>query len=215
MAATFEPNRLEAFSDGVIAVIITIMVLELKVPVSAGFAGLRQVLPTLGVYALSFSFIATYWVNHHALVDRIRRTSPRVLWANLVWLFFLSLLPFFTAYVVDHHADRFSVAIYGASLTAAGLSYMLLRLTVENRQRSEGNYQCAVLAEQVKHWVSLAIYAAAVVLAIFLPRTALVVLAVITLAWVLPELGIGRLKDSPEQTERAAGAPSAINSTAK
>jgi uncharacterized membrane protein len=203
MAATFETNRLEAFSDGVIAVIITIMVLELKVPVTAGFIGLQHVLPTLGIYALSFSFVATYWVNHHAMVDRIERSSPRVLWANLVWLFCLSLLPFFTEYVVEHHADRFSVAVYGASLTAAGLSYMLLRLTVEKRQKREGNYEAAAQVERAKHWISLSVYMASVVLAWFLPRVALVAMAASTLAWVLPELGIGNAG------ERQAGPESA------
>ena len=201
MAQTFETNRLEAFSDGVMAVIITIMVLELKVPTATGFAGLRHVLPTLGVYGLSFSFIATYWVHHHAMVDRIERSSPRVLWANLVWLFFLSLLPFFTAYVLEHHSDRFSVALYGMSLMAAGLSYMLLRLTVEKRLKHEGNYEPEVRVEQVKHWISLAIYLSAVVLAWSMPRTALIVMAVVTLAWVLPELGIGHAGvGSPESS---------------
>lgn len=100
-------SRLEAFSDGVIAVIITIMVLELKVPSQKGIAGLLTILPTLIVYFISFSFTAIYWINHHHLVSRIEQADQRTLYANLAFLFCLSLLPFFTSYVLDKESDSF------------------------------------------------------------------------------------------------------------
>ena len=128
------PARLEAFSDGVIAVIITIMVLELKVPHEDGIAGIGSFLPTLLVYALSFSVTGVYWINHRHLIDciegRLDRIAESILYANLFLLFCLSLLPFFTAYVLAKHLDSFSVALYGASNIVSGLSFMILRLTI-------------------------------------------------------------------------------------
>src|SRR6202789_983735 len=135
MSTTFSPSRLEAFSDGVIAVIITIMVLDLKIPLANGLPGLIAVAPGIAVYALSFAFVGIYWVNHHLMIHRIRQASPNILWANLIWLFCLSLLPFFTAYVHQKVEDSFSVAIYAASLFITGVGFMILRIAVSARQR--------------------------------------------------------------------------------
>jgi uncharacterized membrane protein len=115
--------RLEAFSDGVIAVIITIMVLELKVPHQDGPAGLYAVLPILLIYLLSFTFTAIYWVNHQHLIERIKSADPFILYANLTFLFFLSLLPFFTAYVIEKNIDHYAVALYAVSMMVTGLSF--------------------------------------------------------------------------------------------
>jgi len=198
MADTFSPSRLEAFSDGVIAVIITIMVLELKVPHADGLSGFREVLPTLSVYALSFAFVGIYCVNHHLLIHGIREASPRILWANLVWLFCLSLLPFFTLYVHDKHMDSFSVALYAASLTLTGFGFMLLRMTVNDRRRIEGTFQHTDLAVQLKHWGSLATYTLCVPLAYRYPQISLAIIGLVTLVWVLPTLGVERCDDGSE-----------------
>src|SRR5262252_193619 len=107
----FPTTRLEAFSDGVLAVIITIMVLELKVPHADGFPGLVSIAPTLFIYMISFSFTAIYWVNHHHLIRRLEYCDHRVLYANLAYLFAASLLPFFTSYVIEKGSDSFSVAL--------------------------------------------------------------------------------------------------------
>ncbi len=192
MAHTFPPSRLEAFSDGVIAVIITIMVLELHVPHENGAAGLQAIAPILGVYGLSFAFVGIYWVNHHLLVHGIREASPRVLWANLVWLFLLSLLPFFTSYVQEKHRDSFSVSLYAASLALTGFGFMLLRMTINDRRRAEGTIVHADLAVQAKHWGSLATYAACIALAHWYPMTTLCIIGGITLVWVIPTLGVER-----------------------
>lgn len=194
MASTFSPGRLEAFSDGVIAVIITIMVLELKVPHPDGIEGFREVLPTLGVYGLSFIFVGIYWVNHHLLVHRIKQASPRVLWANLVWLFCLSLLPYFTEYVHDKKIDSFSVSLYAASMLLTGLGFMLLRMTINARCKAEGTLEHTDLAVAAKHWGSVATYAAAVPLAHIHPVIALWVIGGMTLIWVLPTLGVEKLE---------------------
>jgi uncharacterized membrane protein len=190
MSTTFSPSRLEAFSDGVIAVIITIMVLDLKIPLANGLPGLIAVAPGIAVYALSFTFVGIYWVNHHLLIHRLREASPNILWANLVWLFCLSLLPFFTAYVHQKADDSFSVAIYAASLLVTGFGFMLLRLTISARQRAEGTLEHTDRAMQLKHWGSLAIYLIAIPLATHYPRVALGLIAAVTLLWVIPTLGV-------------------------
>ena len=120
------PNRLEAFSDGVIAVIITIMVLELKVPGPDGVAGLRAVLPTVFLYLLTFVQIGIYWVNHHYLVDEVKTVSHGILWANLMFLFCLSLFPFATDWIGIKGLSSFTTALYAAVSIFPGLGYMAL-----------------------------------------------------------------------------------------
>jgi TMEM175 potassium channel family protein len=182
-------SRLEAFSDGVIAVIITIMVLELKVPHQTGVAGLRAVLPTLVLYFISFSFTAIYWINHHHLVSRIEQADQRVLYANLGFLFCLSLLPFFTSYVLAKESDSFSIALYAASMVVTGFSFLLLRLAIERRLRATDAFQSVDAAVQRKHLLSLALYALAMPLAYYKPPLALGDIALVTLIWIIPTAG--------------------------
>src|SRR6202161_4532559 len=130
------PGRLEAFSDGVIAVIITIMVLELKVPAANGLAGLRAVMPTIFLYLLTFVQVGIYWVNHHYLVDEVESVSHGVLWANLVFLFFLSLFPFATDWIGMKGLSSFSTALYAGVSILPGLGYMALWFQIQS-QRAE------------------------------------------------------------------------------
>ena len=189
------PSRLEAFSDGVIAVIITIMVLEFKVPHENGFAGLRAIAPTLAVYALSYAFTGIYWVNHHHLVHRLKRVDHIILWANLGFLFCLSLLPFFTNYLVEKHLDSFSVETYLALLLITGASFTALqkaigahlRYTREDRDPAEVALQ---QAEQRKAIASLLIYLAAIPLAALRPIFGLIMAAFVTVLWILPTFGL-------------------------
>ena len=185
-------SRLEAFSDGVIAVIITIMVLELKVPRQNGFPGLRAVLPVLLVYLLSFTFTAIYWINHHHLVGRIEEVDPRILYANLFFLFSLSLLPFFTSWVLEKGMDSFSVLIYAISLMVTGSGFLLLRLAVDRRVRERGELTDENTAEKRKHIASIALYLLAIPLAFRYPRIALADLAIVTLLWIQPTAPISR-----------------------
>jgi uncharacterized membrane protein len=184
------PARLEAFSDGVIAVIITIMVLELKVPERAGPAGLLTVLPTLFVYAVSVSFTGIYWINHHHLVHRTEEADELVLYANLFFLFCLSLLPFYTSYVLEKKIDSFSVALYSASMLVTGFSFMLLRIAIGRRLRIAGKLETQDTTVQHKHWMSLLTYLAAIPLAFYHSYLALGLCAFVTVIWVTPTAGV-------------------------
>src|ERR1700723_4300875 len=169
----YTPGRLEAFSDGVIAVIITIMVLELKVPHQDGVAGLRTVLPPLCLYLISFAFTGIYWINHHHLVHRTEEADELILYANLAFLFCLSLLPFFTSYVLEKKMDSFSVALYVSSMVVTGFSFLLLRLAISRRLRHAGRFEAEDKAVERKNWLSLFVYAMPVPLAFQHPQMAL------------------------------------------
>ena len=180
------PARLEAFSDGVIAVIITIMVLEFKVPHQDGLAGLRTVLPTLCLYLISFTFTAIYWVNHHHLVHRTEEADDLILYANLGFLFCLSLLPFFTSYVLEKRMDSFSVALYIISMVFTGFSFLLLRLSIGRRLSHAGKLEAEDKAVERKNWLSLFVYFVAIPLAFQHPRVALGLVGFVTVIWVTP-----------------------------
>ena len=193
----FTPARLEAFSDGVIAVIITIMVLELKVPHQDGLAGLRAVLPTLCLYLISFAFTGIYWINHHQLLHRTEEADELILYANLGWLFCLSLLPFFTSYVLDKKMDSFSVALYISSMVVTGFSFLLLRLAISRRLRHAGRFEAEDKAVERKNWLSLFVYVVAVPLAFQHPRMALGLTAFVTVIWITPTTGLKPRRERP------------------
>jgi uncharacterized membrane protein len=191
------PARLEAFSDGVIAVIITIMVLELKVPHQDGFEGLCSVIPTLCLYLISFAFVGIFWINHHHLVHRTEEADDLVLYANLGFLFCLSLLPFFTSYVLEKKMDSFSVAIYVASMVLSGFSFLLLRLAIARRLRHAGKFEAEDRAVERKNWLSLFVYVVAIPLAFQHPRVALGLVAFVTVIWITPTTGIKPRQEHP------------------
>jgi uncharacterized membrane protein len=195
------PARLEAFSDGVIAVIITIMVLELKVPHQDGLAGLFAVLPTLAVYALSFTFTGIYWINHHHLVHRTEEADSLILYANLAFLFSLSLLPFFTSYVLDKKMDSFSVALYAASMIANALTFMGLRISIARRLRRANKLEYEDTAVERKHWLSMLLYVVAMPTAFYHPQVALGLIATVTVIWITPTAGVKpQVKEFPSQS---------------
>jgi uncharacterized membrane protein len=191
------PARLEAFSDGVIAVIITIMVLELKVPHQDGIDGLRSVLPTLCLYLISFAFIGIYWINHHHLCHRTEEADELILYANLGFLFCLSLLPFFTSYVLEKKMDSFSVALYIASMIVTGFSFLLLRLAISRRLRHAGRFKAEDKAVERKNWLSLFVYVMAIPLAFQHPHMALGLVAFVTIIWITPTTGIKPREEHP------------------
>lgn len=184
--------RLEAFSDGVIAVFITIMVLELKVPHQGGVAGLYAITPIILIYLLSFVFTGIYWINHQHLIKRIESADAFILYANLGFLFCLSLLPFFTSYVIDKKIDFFAVSLYAVSMVVTGFSFLLLRLAIHRNLRSSGNLEPGDTAEPGKHLASLALYLVVVPLAHFHPQVAMFVIAVVMLVWIVPSLAISQ-----------------------
>src|ERR1700681_1458640 len=129
-----EKNRLEAFSDGVLAIIITIMVLELKVPQIATFAALTSLIPVFASYVLSFIYVGIYWNNHHHLLNTARRVSAGILWSNLHLLFWLSLFPFATAWMGENHIAPAPTAVYGVVLLLAAIAYYILQHAILNHE---------------------------------------------------------------------------------
>ena len=201
------PSRLESFSDGVIAVIITIMVLDFKVPKADGLAGFVGALPTFAVYLVSFVFTGIYWVNHHHLVARLKRVDSLILWANLGFLFTLSLLPFFTSYMVEKGVRPFPVALYGFSQLLDGVSFTLLSKALLHHIRRAGDaYELREVDEQIaenrKAAVSLSMYVTAIPLAFWRPWLALTVIAAVTLIWIVPSFGVRPVADLPTQADR-------------
>ena len=195
------PSRLESFSDGVIAVIITIMVLEFKVPSTDGFRGLQTIVPTLAVYLLSFAFTAIYWVNHHHLVHRLKRVDPLILYSNLIFLFCLSLLPFFTSYLLQKHISAFSAEVYCGSLLAAGLGFTCLSLSIQRHLRLTGELESPeeageVDAEMRKVALSMVLNALAILMARWHPVLALVMATGVVLVWTVPSFGLRHHRDS-------------------
>lgn len=188
--AQMSSARLEAFSDGVIAVIITIMVLELHVPHENGWLGLWSVAPRLGVYALSFLMVGIYWINHHELVRRTEFVDYRVLWANLIFLFVLSLVPFVVDYLDEKNFDTFSTLLYDATMVAAGMAFLLLRWSVMRRQWYAGSLRRRDMLELWKHGICLTIYVLAIAMAFYRTWLSLVITGLVTLVWVVPEAGM-------------------------
>jgi uncharacterized membrane protein len=174
------PGRLEAFSDGVIAVIITIMVLELKVPGPDGLAGLLAVAPTIFLYLLTFVQIGIYWVNHHYLVDEVETVSHGILWANLAFLFCLSLFPFATDWIGVKGLSSFSTALYAGVSILPGLGYMALwsQIRLQSRVPSHASWG--------KQMASVLLYLTAIPVAYYRPEASLAVIGIVAVLWLLP-----------------------------
>ena len=189
-------TRLEAFSDGVIAIIITIMVLELKAPHDPSLTGLAKVLPTLLSYVLSFTIVAIYWLNHHHLIHLAKRVNGRILWANMNLLFWLSLMPWVTAYLGETHAAPLAVGLYGAVATACSSSFYLLRQIIACHHRDDAGL-CALHQRMGrKNLMAVGIYLAAIPLSwVFVPL-ALVLIATPALMYFLPDRQVERLHEA-------------------
>ncbi len=185
-------SRLEAFSDGVIAIIITIMVLELRPPEGAGIDDLSSLLPTFLSYLLSFALLGTYWNNHHHLLHAAKMIDARVLWANLHLLFWLSLFPFGTAWVGHSNFAPFPVATYGGLLFLAGAAYFVL---VRMLLRVHG--QPAALAEaigrDVKGKLSTVLFIIAIPVALVAPAASLAIDAAVVVMWIVPDRRMERV----------------------
>jgi len=174
------PARLEAISDGVIAVIITIMVLELKVPAADGLAGLRAALPAVFLYLLTFVQIGIYWVNHHYLVDEVETVTHGILWANLVFLFCLSLFPFATDWIGIKGLSSFTTALYAAVSIFPGLAYMALWIQIRRQSAAPAH------ASWGKQIASVSLYLAAIPVAWLRPAASLALIGIVAVLWLLP-----------------------------
>jgi TMEM175 potassium channel family protein len=179
-------TRLEAFSDGVIAILITIMVLELKVPHGADLESLRPVLPVFLTYILSFVYLGIYWNNHHHMLHLADAINGRILWANLHLLFWLSLVPFATGWMGENHFAALPTAVYGAVLLMAGLAYLILQTAIIAHQ-GPGSRLAAAVGGDVKGKASAALYAAAIPLAFVREWIADAVYVLVALMWLYPD----------------------------
>jgi TMEM175 potassium channel family protein len=193
-------TRLEAFSDGVIAIIITIMVLEIQAPDAAELGALRGLLPVLLSYLLSFVFIGIYWNNHHHLLQAVNAVNGRILWANLHLLFWLSLIPFVTRWMGATHFAAWPVALYGVVQLCAGSAYFLLTRALV-RHHGTGAAITAAVGPDRKGKLSLALYAVAIPIALVAPAAAGALYILVALLWFVPDRRIEQvLSKSPRPT---------------
>jgi uncharacterized membrane protein len=179
-------GRLEAFSDGVIAILITIMILELKVPHGTDAAALAPVLPVFLVYFLSFVFLGIYWNNHHHKLQAADRVNGKILWANLHLLFWLSLIPFVTAWMGENHAAALPTAAYGGVLLLAALAYTILQTAII-AAHGPGSRLAAAVQRDAKGKISLLGYAVAIPLAFVNPVISIVLYVAVALLWLVPD----------------------------
>ncbi|HWI27979.1 MAG TPA: TMEM175 family protein [Stellaceae bacterium] len=184
-------DRLCAFSDGVIAIIITIMVLELKVPTHADWASLAGVLPVFLSYIMSFIYVAIYWNNHHHLLHTVARVDGLILWANSHLLFWLSLVPFATGFMGENAFGQLPTAVYGVSLLTSAIAYLLLQRAI-TRKHGEGATLAKALGRDFKGKISPLIYLAAIPLAFLSPWIAIALYVLVALMWLVPDRRIER-----------------------
>ena len=183
--------RLEAFSDGVLAVIITIMVLEMKPPSGSTLAALKPVIPVLLSYLLSFVYVAIYWNNHHHLLHATQHVNGAALWANLHLLFWLSLVPFATAWMDSNHFEPWPVAVYGLVLLLAGIAYFILTRTLIALHGRDSILATSIGRDR-KGLISILIYAVAIPMAFVRPWIAGTFYIMVAVIWLLPDPRIER-----------------------
>jgi uncharacterized membrane protein len=184
-------NRLEAFSDGVLAIVITIMVLELKVPHAADAAALRPLLPVVLSYALSFVYVGIYWNNHHHLFQAVRHVNGTVLWANLHLLFWLSLIPFVTGWMGENHFAPLPVALYGVVLLCAGVAFRILVVTLL-RHHGRDSVLARAMGRDRKGKLSVVFYLVAIPLSAFSAWPAEALYVLVALIWLIPDRRVER-----------------------
>ena len=189
-----EKNRLEAFSDGVLAIIITIMVLELRVPHGSELAALKPLLPVFLTYLLSFIYVGIYWNNHHHLLKAAHKVTGGIMWANLHLLFWLSLFPFVTGWMGENHFTTAPTALYGAVMLLAAIAYYILQnLIVADQGR--GSKLAASIGRDLKGKLSPVLYAIAIVAAFFQPWISVGLYVFVALLWLVPDRRIARVVD--------------------
>jgi len=186
-------TRLEAFSDGVIAIIITIMVLELRVPEDASWEALRPLLPKFMSYLLSFVFVAIYWNNHHHLLHLVKHVSAGIMWSNFNLLFWLSLIPFATAWMGENHFEPLPVALYAVLLDLCGLAYTILQKAIEACHKEDVRLREIMDSQKRKGVLSLVIYSLAIPLAYVNTLISGILFATVAAMWIIPDKKIEKI----------------------
>ena len=179
-------NRLEAFSDGVLAIIITIMVLEFKVPTQTNFEAIIPLFHKFLSYILSFIYVGIYWNNHHHLMHTVRRVNGTILWANLHLLFWLSLIPFATAWIGEHHFAQFPMMLYGIILMMNGIAFNILQRTIIQHHGKDSLLSKAV-GKDYKGKASVVLYLIAVFLTKYYPIASGCIYIFVALMWLVPD----------------------------
>jgi len=188
-----DKNRLEAFSDGVLAIIITITVLEMKVPHGSDWPALKPVLPVFLTYLLSFAYVGIYWNNHHHLLKATRRINAGIMWANLHLLFWLSLFPFVTGWMGENHFSAAPSALYGAVLLLAAIAWYVLQSLIIAEHGGCESKLAAAIGKDWKGKLSPALYAVGIVVSFFQPWIAGAIYAIVALMWLIPDRRLERL----------------------
>jgi len=182
-----QKNRLEAFSDGVLAIIITIMVLEIKVPHSTDWHELLALWPVFFSYILSFIYVGIYWGNHHHLLHTIRTVNPGIIWTNMALLFCLSLIPFASAWMGENHFETNPVIVYAVILELNALSYFMLQICILKSQVHNEKLKAALEKSKMKGILSQFAYLAAIPIAFWQPLVSCFLFTVVAVAWIVPE----------------------------
>lgn len=193
--------RLEAFSDGMISIFITVMVLELKVPRGVELATLEPLLPALLTYVLSFVHLAIYWNNHHHMFHATKQVTGGILWANLYLLFWLSLLPFATGWMGENHWARTPTAAYGAVLLMAAIAYYILQRAIIAHQGA-GSLLAIAIGSDWKGKLSPVLYVVAIPLSFAVPWIAIAIYVLVALVWLIPDRRIERVVAAPANRRR-------------
>ena len=183
-------TRLEAFSDGVFAIIVTIMVLELKVPDETELHALTEMLPKFLSYLSSFVFIGIYWGNHHHLLHTVHHVNSKIIWANMNLLFWLSLIPFVTAWFGEHPSSEIPVATYATVFLLCGISYTILQKVIEKHYTHNTKLIEALKRSGKKGLLSLVLYSTAIFFAFINPIISVLLVVVVAIMWVIPDKNI-------------------------
>jgi uncharacterized membrane protein len=197
-----DKNRLEAFSDAVLAIIITIMVLELKVPHGSDWAAIEPLLPVFLSYVLSFLYLGIYWNNHHHLIKAARRVNGGILWANLHLLFWLSLFPFVTGWMGENHFAPLPSAMYGVVLLLAAIAYFILQTLIVAEAGGAQSSLAAAIGKDWKGKLSPLLYLMGVVTSFFAPRLAGGIYVFVALMWLIPDRRLERVIHASDMPRR-------------
>ncbi len=183
-------TRLEAFSDGVFAIIITIMVLEIRIPTGAGWDVLQPLIPTIISYILSFIFVGIYWGNHHHMLHAVKKVSSGIIWANMSLLFCLSLIPFATGWMGENHFATNTVIVYSILLLLCGITYTILQLTIQRCTPMSPKMKIAFSNMRKKGIISVICYSSAIPLAYINTIISGLLFFLVSIIWIIPDKGI-------------------------
>lgn len=185
-------TRLEAFSDGVLAIIITIMVLELKIPHGDELSDLLPLINVFISYLMSFVYIGIYWGNHHHLLHTAQHVNSKIIWANMHLLFWLSLVPFSTGWMGENHFGKITLAVYGVNLLGCAIAYYILQLVIMSNYTYNTKLIEALKKQQKKGMLSLVGYLLTIVFAFFYPIVSITLMVIIAVLWIIPDKNIER-----------------------